>query len=164
MFAWFLRNEQAEDGSFHYSGIPEALDYILQETNGISYDAILGFSQGGTVATALAASGALPSVQAVVTAGSPFIEDVFVEVAALLGNKNEVENDGAAGGGLAIPKLHLAGATDAMVSVESTRRLCERGGNGQLLLHEQGHLFPTRAALVKDILEFLERSLLAQRT
>lgn len=154
LFGWFLRDEQ-EDGSFQYSGIQEAFDYILKETNGISYDALIGFSQGGTVATALVASGALPSVKAVITAGAPLVEDAFEVAAAVLGGSK----DGVENGGLAIPKLHLAGEADAMVPVESTRRLCERGGNGKLILHEQGHLFPTRAIRVNHMMEFLEQSL-----
>jgi pimeloyl-ACP methyl ester carboxylesterase len=161
VFAWFSRELQEDGVSFKYSGIQEAFDYILKETNGISYDALIGFSQGGTVATALAASGALPSVKAVVTAGAPLVEEAFdVAMAAVFGKNNDREL--LRESGLAIPKLHLAGEADAMVSVESNRRLCERGGNGQLIVHEQGHLFPTRAARVNHMMDFLEQSLAAQ--
>ena len=59
-----------------------------------------------------------------------------------------------------IPKLHLAGSTDTMVPVASTRELCDRGGHGQLLVHDQGHLFPTRSLRVQAILDFLEDALL----
>jgi pimeloyl-ACP methyl ester carboxylesterase len=110
LFAWFTRDEQ-EDGSFTYNGIREAFDYILEETKGISYDAMIGFSQGGTVATALAASGALgSSVKAVITAGAPLIEDAFFEVDTILSrnNQNGVMVDNVGGRGWTIPKLHLA--------------------------------------------------------
>jgi len=61
--------------------------------------------------------------------------------------------------GLTIPKLHLAGETDLMVPVHSTRTLSERAGNGELVIHEQGHLFPTRANCVNRILDFLDESI-----
>ena len=61
--------------------------------------------------------------------------------------------------GLSIPKLHYAGETDAMVPVESTRKLCEEGGSGELIVHEKGHMFPTKSASVKEMLDFLESAL-----
>jgi len=54
----------------------------------------------------------------------------------------------------------LAGETDAMVSLDWTRELVESGGNGEFIVHEQGHLFPTRSARVKEMLDFLGGELL----
>eukprot|EP00970_Alexandrium_tamarense_P017978 scaffold13000_cov193-Alexandrium_tamarense.AAC.12 len=143
--SWWLRSD---DGK--HTLVDEALDYVIQHTDTDSYDAILGFSQGGTLATALSLSGAFPNIRAVITAGAPYIPEAF-EVAASyssnLDNPNKVGYD--------TPKLHLVGETDALVAVESTRQLCEHGGNGSLIVHDQGHLFPTRSARVQEILDFL---------
>lgn len=135
--------------------VKEAFEYVIQETANQKYDAILGFSQGGTLATALALSGKMKGVRAVVTAGAPYVEDAF-DVATGLYSESSVivENKH-----LQIPKLHLAGENDALVAVDSTKRLCDEGGNGTFILHDQGHLFPTRSARVKEIMDFLQLSL-----
>lgn len=140
--AWW---HKSDDGK--HTLIREAFDYVIQQTEADQYDAIIGFSQGGTLATALALSGALPNVRAVLTAGAPFTTEAFDAASELsnLSSKN----------GFDIPKLHLAGETDALVAVESTRELCEKGGNGKLVVHDQGHLFPTRSARVREMLDFL---------
>ena len=142
-YAWW---EKTSDGQ--HTLVKEAFEYI-EQTETDSYDAIIGFSQGGTLATALAISGVLPNVQCICTAGAPYVHEAF-EIALELSN-NSPRFD--------IPKLHLAGETDAMVSVESTRKLSEEGGCGELIIHDQGHLFPTRSARVKEILGFLSMSL-----
>ena len=141
-FAWWNRSE---DGK--HTLVREAFEYVFEQTKAEQYDAIIGFSQGGTLATSLAVSGVLPSIRVVITAGSPYIPEAF-EIATEL-SKTSNSN------GLDIPKLHMAGETDAMVPVDSTSELCEKGGNGQLIVHDQGHLFPTRSARVREILDFL---------
>ena len=144
--SWWHRSD---DGK--HTLVREAFEYVIDQTEKDQYEAIIGFSQGGTLATVLALSGALPNVRCVITAGSPFIEEAF-EVASELSNSSSFI-------GYDIAKLHLAGETDAMVPADSTRELCEKGGNGKLILHEQGHLFPTRSARVKEILDFLGMAL-----
>jgi pimeloyl-ACP methyl ester carboxylesterase len=126
--------------------VQKAFEYVVEQTNGESYDALLGFSQGGSLATALA--GAIPGIQAVVTAGSPMVKEVFDTAKVLMGEEKWQQ-------GLLIPKLHLAGETDQLVGMTSTLTLCEIGGSGELYVHEQGHLFPTRARIVNHVLDFL---------
>lgn len=123
----------------------EAVDGRRPRDRDRDFDAVLGFSQGGTLATALAVSGAL-RVRAVVTAGAPYVADV------LSAARDVADGDDA---GANVPKLHLAGETDAIVPMESVERLCEEGGCGTMLRHEQGHLFPTRAAVVNEVMDFL---------
>jgi predicted esterase len=135
--------------------IQEAFDHVAQETKGQTFDAIIGFSQGGVLATALALSGVVPGVRAVVTAGAPMVEEAF-DIAAIMA---ACADENTFREGRNIPKLHLAGETDSMVPVESTRTLCESGGNGEFIVHEQGHLFPTRAVRVNYMMEFLAKSL-----
>jgi len=67
--AWWQKNE---DGT--HVLIDEAFDYVVEQTKGQSYDAIIGFSQGGVLATTLALSGRIPGVRAVVTAGAPMVK------------------------------------------------------------------------------------------
>lgn len=148
--SWWLRSE---DGK--HTLVREAFDYIMQRTEIDQYDALIGFSQGGTLATALALSGLFPNLRAVCTAGAPYITEAF-EVASELCNSNSAPT---LTNGLDIPKLHLAGERDDLVAVASTRELCQRGGNGTLILHDQGHLFPTRSARVKELLDFLGAAL-----
>lgn len=149
--AWWLRSD---DGK--HTLVREAFEYITAQTEPDSYDAIIGFSQGGALATALALSGSFPNVRAVLTVGAPFIPEAF-EAASDLARSND--NDWSIEKGLKIPKLHLAGEKDTMVSVDWTMPLCEKGGNGKLIVHEQGHIFPTRSARVKEMLDFLGESL-----
>ena len=142
VFSWWNRSK---DGK--HTLVREAFEYVTEQTKTEQYDAIIGFSQGGTLATSLAVSGVLPSIRVCITAGSPYIPEAF-EIATEL-SKTSTRN------GLDIPKLHMAGETDEMVPVDSTSELCENGGNGQLIVHDQGHLFPTRSARVREILDFL---------
>jgi hypothetical protein len=153
-YAWWLR----DDATGKHVGVNDAFDYVIDNTRGKDYDAILGFSQGGLLGTALALSGAFPNVKAVVTAGSPYYEQPFLvaqDFAALARSTSDWSTEM----GRRIPKLHFAGQTDAMVSVASTATLCEIGGNGRMIVHDKGHLFPTKALHVKEMLEFLGSTL-----
>ena len=145
--SWWLRDD---DTTGRHLLVDQAMDHVQRETAGRDYCAILGLSQGGTLATALAVSGTIPGIRAVVTAGAPDIDDVWE---CILQEQDHV----ISASGLAIPKLHLAGTTDDMVPPASTRQLCERGGNGTFVLHEKGHLFPTKAAYVNQIMDFLQQ-------
>lgn len=146
--AWWNRDE---DGK--HILVQEAFDYVLQQTKGESYDALLGFSQGGLLATALALSGIIPGIRAVVTAGSPMVDEAFQVAMDMAIDEATIEN------GKNIPKYHFAGETDTIVPVESSRTVCQAGGSGVLVLHEKGHLFPTRAQYVNEMMEFLSKSL-----
>jgi pimeloyl-ACP methyl ester carboxylesterase len=153
-FAWWLR----DDSTGKHVGVNDAFDYVIDSVCGDDYDAILGFSQGGLLGTALALSGAFPNVKAVVTAGSPYFEEPFLvaqEKAAILA----MTSDWSTEMGRQISKLHFAGVTDAMISVASTTALCDNGGNGRVIVHDKGHLFPTKAIHVNEMLQFLESTL-----
>jgi len=161
--AWWNRHD---DGT--HSHVRETFEYILEETKDKKYDAILGFSQGGLLGTALVMTGRLPSVKAVLTSGSPYYADPFTAAEQLAtefaaeSNNNE-KNDGegiiTTGNGKSIPKLHFAGITDQMVPVSSVERLCDVGGSGRVIQHDKGHMFPTKAMYVSEMLDFLDRNL-----
>jgi len=144
--------------SMYHTSIQRALEYVQNhpmiqgEGEGEpTVDALLGFSQGGTLATALALSGCFKGVRAVVTAGAPYIPEA-IDVAHTMASRTSGRPTTF---GYKIPKLHMAGQVDSLVPVESTRMLCEKGGCGQMIIHEQGHLFPTRSAPVTEIMNFL---------
>jgi len=155
--AWFLREPlEGKPGEFRYLKLAEAMKYVTDyaSMNG-PFDGLMGFSQGGTLAAALAASGAIP-VRAVITAGAPHIEEAFVAASEWTATSGDAKERNV---GLTIPKLHLAGETDAIISVESTDELCRRAGSGEKIIHEKGHLFPTKAVYVDQMVEFLKASL-----
>ena len=89
-------------------GHEEALNYVLKYTSGKNHDAILGFSQGGTLATALALFGHFSNIRAVVTAGSPFVSEVLDAAVKLNLDKN-AKGDTQLEIAREIPKLHFAG-------------------------------------------------------
>ena len=156
--SWWLRSE---DGRTH-TLIREALEYAIRQNDREDIVAILGFSQGGTLASGLALSGAFPNLKCVVTAGAPCVAEVFEEAAILAEeyNTSHRSNDNPNSlydVGLRIPKFHMAGENDALVDVDSTRSLSEKAGRGTFIVHEQGHLFPTRSARVQEVLDFFER-------
>ncbi|KAL7483008.1 hypothetical protein ACHAW6_008663 [Cyclotella cf. meneghiniana] len=151
--SWWLRSP---DEKTHIL-VREALEYVIRQSNTQQIDAILGFSQGGTLATALALSGAFPNLRCVVTAGAPFVAEAFQEAATFTKEFGRTNSESLFDAGLRIPKFHMAGETDALVAVESTRQLCEKGGNGTFVVHDQGHLFPTRSVRVQEVLDFLSK-------
>ena len=156
-YAWWLRNEQGRDILMQ-----ECFDYVMERTKDQSYDAILGFSQGGLLATALVSSGRMPGIKAVVTAGAPFVQDVWdfcMSPHSAYDNDKEVDMKAAIENGMGIPKLHFAGETDVIIPVEMVQALCDMGGNGELVLHDKVHMFPTKAASVNKMMEFLQEHL-----
>jgi predicted esterase len=166
-YGWWLRDETTGEHTL----VQECMEYVLGhiQAQEIPYQAVIGFSQGGVVATALCCSGRIPSLRAVVTAGAPMVEEAFAfSFADQRMDISTADDDSTTTtttqSGYEVPKLHLAGETDAMISVASTTALCERGGNGKLIVHDQGHLFPTRAARVQEVLDFLEEHALPTKS
>ena len=156
--AWWEKDEAGR-----IVGLEEAFDHIRQrvrqrrDEGKSEYCAILGFSQGGTLAASLAVAGIVdivPKVEAVITAGSPMVEEVMEYASSFRRSISEapISNIECP---VIVPMLHFAGETDAMVSVESTMKLCKAAGSGEVKVHDRGHMFPTRAADVRVILEFL---------
>jgi len=160
-FAWWQKDEETGQHILVQEGMEYVLQYLEKQQQQRPYDAVIGFSQGGVVATALCCSGRVPSLKAVVTAGSPMVEEAFV-VADALARKTgstQQQQQQQQQQGSNVPKLHMAGESDAMIPVSSTQALCDRGGNGRLIRHDQGHLFPTRSIRVQAVLDFLEDAL-----
>eukprot|EP00534_Pseudo-nitzschia_fraudulenta_P005023 CAMPEP_0201127214 /NCGR_PEP_ID=MMETSP0850-20130426/29362_1 /ASSEMBLY_ACC=CAM_ASM_000622 /TAXON_ID=183588 /ORGANISM="Pseudo-nitzschia fraudulenta, Strain WWA7" /LENGTH=256 /DNA_ID=CAMNT_0047395979 /DNA_START=167 /DNA_END=937 /DNA_ORIENTATION=+ len=154
---WWTRDESTGKPQFT---VKEAFEYVMEFTEDKEYDAVIGFSQGGLLGTAMTLMGAFPTVRAVVTAGSPFRQEPFDSADQfIIDLQKEQELSMIQHRGKDIPKLHFAGETDKMVPVNSVEKLCETGGNGRVIIHEKGHLFPTKAVYVNEMLEFLKISL-----
>lgn len=153
---WWTRDESTGKPQ---SNVKEAFEYVIESTKDKDYDAVIGFSQGGLLGTAMVLMGAFPNVRAVVTAGSPFREEPFETSSKFLSDLEADKSLQIELRGKSIPKLHFAGETDQMVPVNSVEKLCETGGNGRVIIHEKGHLFPTKAAYVNEMLEFLKTAL-----
>jgi len=148
----------ARDDMGRHVGVEKTFEYVHDYTKGKHYDAILGFSQGGLLATALALSGDVSGdIKAVVTAGAPYRKDAF-EVALARAAASATKVDGKT-----IPKFHFAAYSDLTVPVKWVEDLSEAGGNGQIVLHEKGHMFPTQASLVGQMMDFLALHVLEQR-
>jgi predicted esterase len=166
-FGWWIRDETS--GEHNVGQLQAPFDYIRDYAKGKDYVAVLGFSQGGLLATALALSGDMPSLKAVITAGAPHVDEPFATALARAADADAAAAAAAAAAnkssilelGRAIPKLHFAGDTDAIIAVERVQKLSQEGGNGTVILHEKGHLFPTKAAQVNAMVEFLEEHLLS---
>ena len=115
----------------------------------------MGFSQGGLLATAIAVSGdSSLHIKAVVTAGAPCIQEILDTAKTRGVLPEDLER------GRKIPKLHFAGQNDAMIPEESVRSLSKAGGNGNVIVHDKGHLFPTKASYVNAMVDFLSEHLL----
>jgi len=153
---WWTQNESTGKTR---SNIQEAFEYVMESTKDKDYDAVIGFSQGGLLGTAMVLMGAFPTVRAVVTAGSPFRQEPFDAAGHFIHKLEQEESSTIKQRGKDIPKLHFAGETDNMVPVNSVQQLCEIGGNGRMIIHEKGHLFPTKAIYVNKMLEFLKTTL-----
>lgn len=153
---WWTRDESTGKPQ---SNVKEAFEYVIKSTKGKEYDAVIGFSQGGLLGTAMVLMGAFPTVRAVVTAGSPFRLEPFDASDRFVPKLEQEEASNIKQRGKDIPKLHFAGETDKMVPVNSVQQLCEIGGNGRVIIHEKGHLFPTKAVYVNEMLEFLRMTL-----
>lgn len=169
--AWWNRDDNGR-----HVDVQETFEYVIQQTQNKNYDAILGFSQGGLLGTALVMTGRFPSVKAVLTAGSPWYHEPFTiaeELARELAtsetdesNDDDCDKDDQdlrtmkiVNRGKSIPKLHFAGETDAMVPTSSVEMLCNVGGTGRVIKHDKGHMFPTKAVYVSEMLDFLDRNL-----
>lgn len=153
---WWTRDESTGKPQ---SNMKEAFEYVIESTKDKDYDAVIGFSQGGLLVTAMTLMGAFPTVRAVVTAGSPFRQEPFDTADKFIAELEEEKASYITGRGKDIPKLHFAGETDKMVPMDSVQQLCEIGGNGRMVIHEKGHLFPTKAVYVNEMLEFLKTAL-----
>lgn len=153
---WWTRDESTGKPK---SNVKEAFEYVMKSTKDKDYDAVIGFSQGGLLGSAMVLMGAFPTVRALVTAGSPFREEPFETADQFISQLEPEESLNIKQRGEGIPKLHFAGETDKMVPVNSVQKLCEIGGNGRVIIHEKGHLFPTKAVYVNEMLEFLKTTI-----
>jgi hypothetical protein len=160
MRTWVYRDN---DGIVDLLSLETSLSYLESIWNGIiipesnnnnnieniqAYDGILGFSQGGTMAGVMSSLPLrFPGIKFVICIGAPDLYGmpVFPKIPQ------------------SIHSLHLAGITDAVVSVKISRTLYERfGGNDPLKIisrfieHPMGHCIPMKAQFIGEIVSFIE--------
>ncbi|KAI9297480.1 FSH1-domain-containing protein [Neoconidiobolus thromboides FSU 785] len=146
--AWFIRNSNV------YDGLDESVDYLLKFINENGpFDGILGFSQGGIMASII----------------SKMIEEDIEEIKQKYNSINLFKFNIIVSGFLprdervldyykknsTIPSLFIIGERDDLVLPANSLKLKERYDNATLLTHEGGHFIPTKAIYKAEILKFV---------
>lgn len=132
--------------------IPESLkksDDNNKNENFQSYDGILGFSQGGTMAGVMSSLPLrFPGIKFVICIGAPDLSNGMPNLPKISSS---------------IHSLHLAGITDAVVPLKLSKKLYERfGGNDTLstisrfIEHPMGHCIPMKAPFIGEIVNFID--------
>ena len=162
---------QEEEGGAKYFGWEETRARVLAEaTRNGPFDAVLGFSQGGSAAALLCAEGensALWTPRKVQPSGagmcclpraaiifSGFLPRDSAFGAKLLARGGSGDGEVAAATGqeptlplIPVPSLHVMGESDEIISVARSRALAACFDAPEELLHEGGHMVPSFAAV-----------------
>ena len=138
------------------------------------FQGIFGFSMGGTLAVILASlPHKFPGLEFIAVAGAPNVNKVWCQSNSVASIRSintalqsiDVDHDG--GFKLTakwdvllpdtLPSLHIVGATDLVVSVESSLGLAARCGQDvcSVIQHEQGHCIPMKATYLNQYASFL---------
>jgi hypothetical protein len=150
MRTWFLR-----DSKFlvDYESLRVTLEYLDDIWCGSSsskkpFDGVLGFSQGGTMATIMSLLPTrYPGIKFVICIGARDLNEDILRIV-------EVTHIG-------IPSLHIAGEKDLVVPIASSCAMMSRfdESNSQFIAHDKGHCIPSSANYLNMIKEFLEKFL-----
>ncbi|KAK8805376.1 hypothetical protein WA158_002032 [Blastocystis sp. Blastoise] len=132
-----------------YFEFDKTLDYIKNYLkNSESYDGILGFSQGGIIASTLVALQQKGEIKTnfkfVISVGSSLPKDMNV--------RNQVFGDMQ----LLLPSLHIYGKTDKVVVPERSQILISRYKNPTVFTHDFGHYIPRHPAAIQAYRNFHE--------
>ncbi|KAJ3321433.1 hypothetical protein HDU76_014105 [Blyttiomyces sp. JEL0837] len=116
------------------------------------FDGVLGFSAGGVIASAIAMMPMwFQGLSFVMVAGTPYFKLCIHQQAT--GMLDMVPGY--------VKSMHAMGFSDSLVPVDESKRVCEKyfGGGGEVMVHEQGHIFPVRAEELGKWVGFLERGM-----
>jgi hypothetical protein len=177
--SWFERD--LETGKISSESLNESLRYLRQIWQELGpFDGVLGFSMGGTMAAMMPlvlASGAVSvSAPALVPVGgeaTPLCELRefcpalrFIICAGAVDIPQELEAMVAAGNlplcspfliDSSVASLHIAGMADTAVPIASSIALSKKFlGPSRFIEHEQGHHIPMKAAVLNQIVEFVQ--------
>lgn len=109
------------------------------------FDGLLGFSQGATLAALLCLDPEPPPLKFALFFAAFAPKDP--RVSALFEREP--------GQKLLLPTLHVMGKTDALVPMESSKRVSEAFAKGQVLVHEGGHAVPSGAPERAAVKQFI---------
>eukprot|EP01127_Copromyxa_protea_P010409 TRINITY_DN2535_c0_g1_i3.p1 TRINITY_DN2535_c0_g1~~TRINITY_DN2535_c0_g1_i3.p1 ORF type:complete len:152 (-),score=35.77 TRINITY_DN2535_c0_g1_i3:267-722(-) len=138
-FDWFKIEE--------YDGLDESVELLKNEIKAHGpFDGILGFSQGGVVASLLAAvteSGEFPSIKfAIFMASFP--------ASATIWKAKYPEN------GCSVPSLHFWGTKDNLVSNDLSEELSKLFISPEVHVHDSSHVVPNKGVDKVALRKFLE--------
>ncbi len=143
---WFERDDE---GNINGESLEVSIAEIKRVwTESGPFDGILGFSMGGTLAALLSSQEykeSFTSLRFGIYIGAPNVPPKML----LAAQKEEIRFSET------FPSLHIAGKTDAVVSIESSRALSTRFTNPVWIEHEQGHCIPMKAEMMNHILTFV---------
>lgn len=133
----------------------EVLENILANDDGLSFDGVLGFSQGAAVAAVLAA---LECQRPVESRRFNFVILCSGYISALPDHRELLQNWQAAGG-IPLPSMHVfgAGQQDRQVGESDSEDLmqCFKTELVRVLRHEAGHLIPATRQATAQMAEFI---------
>jgi len=139
---WWNATEQA-DGTVKYVGLERTLEFMREVlSEGAPYDVLAGYSQGGTLVTALTA----------LAERTDFLPAERRWRAALLFNSGVAPRDSElvpllAGGPLQTPSIHVLGGPKDVLYEEQKAMLEHWSASGRTVLeHAEGHVPPSLAA------------------
>ena len=147
---WYLRSISKGGCS---SVLPHSLEQSLKIIERLWRDegnfvGVLGFSQGGAIATVLAS---LPNrysgLKFVVAIGAP-------------DNLSKSPDDYVIQGGIPaeVMSLHVMGQSDRAVSMDSSRSLSRHYDSPTILEHPKGHMVPSKATALDFMINFMMKS------
>lgn len=159
--------EEPSEADDDYS-IGDAVVKRHMAAEGMRYDVILGFSQGGLVAARYVmlrelhgGDGYGPPLKGLILAATPDPRRTFPGLASGFKDsaRYDAENDGFLG---PLPSLHIVGRKDGVVDPAESASFADAcRPHADVLWHEHAHSFPTLQNIVMSLKSFFER--IAQR-
>ena len=127
------------------------LEEHLAQTNAPSFDGVLGFSEGASLAVAI--------LYVVQHNPSKFpLLATRLRFAVVAGGASKylerVKHENDDGKMLSLPSLHFGGEADEAVPIATSRELAVKVG-GEFVAHKQSHVFPVKRAEVDRIVDFI---------
>lgn len=132
---WFLRDKSKQIDPLSLETAIASIEQLWIEHG--HFAGIIGFSMGGTLAAIIASHHhRFPGLRFILIAGAP--DNIVLA---------------STGSTICMASLHIAGTADALYN--DAIKLRDRFPNAEFVSHDQGHIFPTKAAQQKQYLSFI---------
>jgi predicted esterase len=169
-YQWLSYNPNFLTSNYEYDTLQESINYIINYINSNGpFLGILGFSQGGIVSASMllihslakykeqnpSAQISLPfpncavlpdSIKFIICVGTPMIGDSRLRRYLPFIKQYNVQ---------CLPNLHMAGASDPLVSHERSAELAQHFTNSTFDLHLGGHFVPSNSAARNTLKQFI---------